>query len=374
VGQTFNLSGVQMVRYGDGITWRYKQDSGSGQCTNAYLGYWSNSPKLLECQAFTPAVATNPTAMPGSAPAIDLSKIPLSNPGFTTDRVRSTTEIAPLGGDGTGSFRSVCEFSHMKSDDSLVNPNQPGASHLHTFFGNTGADAYSTATSIATTGASTCRGGTINRSAYWVPTLIDTSNGTPLAAVATFYYKTGYNGISPSEISPLPEGLRMITGNPKANSNENSSANGNWSCENVPSGIQAPPSSKSIPNCPVGSEIRMNLSFPQCWDGINLDSPDHRSHMSYTVSGRCPTTHPVAISEISFHIVYPVKVANAPLLWRLSSDNYAGDLPGGLSNHGDWMNGWKSEFMNAFVKGCNQAARDCKSHLLGDGRTFYGYQ
>ena len=96
--------------------------------------------------------------------------------------------------------------------------------------------------------------------------------------------------------------------------------------------------------------------------------------MSYTVGGRCPTTHPVAIPELSYHIIYPVKVANAPLLWRLSSDNYATNLPGGFSNHGDWINGWKSEFMNAFVKGCDQAARDCHSHLLGDGRQFFGYQ
>ena len=21
--------------------------------------------------------------------------------------------------------------------------------------------------------------------------------------------------------------------------------------------------------------------FPQCWDGVNLDSPDHKSHMAY---------------------------------------------------------------------------------------------
>jgi hypothetical protein len=311
--------------------------------------------------------------MPGSAPAIDISKIPLSNPGFTTDRVMATTEVAPLGGDGTGSFRDVCEYSHMKFDDPLVYPNQPGASHLHTFFGNTIVNAYSTPDSIASTGPSSCNGGTMNRSAYWVPTLIDTSNGTPLAlTAATFYYKSGYNGISPSEINPLPAGLRMFAGNPKGNSPE--TAGGTWSCENVPAGVQAPPVSTSIPNCPVGSDIRMNLSFPQCWDGVNLDSPDHRSHMSYTVGGRCPTTHPVAIPELSYHIIYPVKVANAPLLWRLSSDNYATNLPGGFSNHGDWINGWKSEFMNAFVKGCDQAARDCHSHLLGDGRQFFGYQ
>jgi hypothetical protein len=36
--------------------------------------------------------------------------------------------------------------------------------------------------------------------------------------------------------------------------------------------------------------------------------------------------------------------------------------------HGDWFNGWKKDIMDAWVKGCNQASRDCHAHLLGDGR------
>ncbi|MGK3966620.1 hypothetical protein WMF01_39210 [Sorangium sp. So ce1667] len=48
--------------------------------------------------------------------------------------------------------------------------------HLHTFLGNTLADAFSTQKSLATTGNSTCHGGIINRSACWVSSLID-ANG-----------------------------------------------------------------------------------------------------------------------------------------------------------------------------------------------------
>lgn len=45
--------------------------------------------------------------------------------------------------------------------------------------------------------------------------------------------------------------------------------------------------------------IMANRYFPTCWDGVNLDSPDHRSHVAYPESGtlesggRCPSTHPV---------------------------------------------------------------------------------
>ena len=34
--------------------------------------------------------------------------------------------------------------------------------------------------------------------------------------------------------------------------------------------------------CPAG--IMVNVRFPTCWDGVNLDSPDHMSHVAYRMS------------------------------------------------------------------------------------------
>jgi hypothetical protein len=31
--------------------------------------------------------------------------------------------------------------------------------------------------------------------------------------------------------------------------------------------------------CPAG--MMVNVRFPTCWDGVNLDSPDHMSHVAY---------------------------------------------------------------------------------------------
>jgi hypothetical protein len=101
---------------------------------------------------------------------------------------------------------------------------------------------------------------------------------------------------------------------------------------------------------------------------MNLDSPDHKSHMSYPVGGACPKTHPVPLPEVSYNIVYDVTEANAPLSWRLSSDTYDSTKPGGYSSHGDWFNGWNQDVMKAFVKNCDQASMDCHANLLGDGR------
>lgn len=298
-------------------------------------------------------------------PTINTSRIPTGSAGSSVDRVSVTTE-QPGPGDGTGAFRTFCAFSHMAFDDPIVFPGQPGRSHLHAFFGNTGTNGNSTATSIATSGNSTCRGGTLNRSSYWVPAMIDTRDGTPVRpSESHFYYKTGYLGVVPSTVQPFPAGLRMIAGDTR-----NAAPGGpfNYTCHTA-TGTTA--ETYGIQNCPVGSELWQHIAFPQCWDGVNLDSPDHKSHMAYGTGRGCPSSHPVPLPEITFNIVYVVTEANAPLRWRLASDNYSSTLPGGYSAHGDWFNGWRQEAMESFVRNCNRPALDCRSHLLGDGRAIY---
>lgn len=294
-------------------------------------------------------------------PVVDATKIPVASAGFAVDRVMVASD-QPTSSDGTGAFRTVCDFSHMAFDDPIVFPGQPGRSHLHTFFGNTGVTGNSTAASIASTGNSTCRGGTVNRSAYWVPSIIDTRNGTPIRPTEShFYYKTG--SIAPSAIRPAPLGLRMIAGDPK-----NAAPSGPFifSCDG-----NDQVDGHAIPNCPAGSAVWQGIDFPQCWDGVNLDSPDHKSHMAYPSGRACPASHPVPIPAITFIIIYPVTETNSARHWRLSSDNYANSLPGGYSLHADWFHGWKQDIMDTFVRHCDQTALDCGSHLLGDGRAIY---
>ena len=57
---------------------------------------------------------------------------------------------APAPSTGTQGARFVtrCTYSHTLSDDPIVHPNQPGASHSHDFFGNKTTDAFSTLASL----------------------------------------------------------------------------------------------------------------------------------------------------------------------------------------------------------------------------------
>jgi Domain of unknown function (DUF1996)/Domain of unknown function (DUF4124) len=294
-------------------------------------------------------------------PAVDISKQAAPMTGESSLRVQATSEKPTVNSDNTGQFRVVCGYSHMSNDDPIIYPNQQGAAHHHSFFGNTSADFKSNPSTLSTTGNSTCTGGIMNRSAYWVPSMIDTATKTPIKPDRIMvYYKTD----SPGLVVTPPKGLRMIAGDskstvPQAEGLVRFTCNQDYNTRKL-----------HIPACSQGQTMEETLSFPNCWDGKNLDSPDHKSHMAYRKSASCPTTHPVSIPDITFNVTYTVNTPGGTANWKLASDNYTGGT-GGNSLHGDWMNGWDETFSAAFTNNCLKKGVDCHAHLIGDGRQFY---
>ena len=293
--------------------------------------------------------------------------IPAPVAGFSGVRISTTGEMPSPSSDGIGSFRTVCDYSHMNFDDAIVFPGRVNATHLHVYFGNTSANANTTPANVVTQGNSTCRGGIANRSAYWIPAMIDTRNGAPMRpSLMHVYYKSGYQGLSAAAITAPPPGLRMIAGD-----SMNTVVRVSWDTPiqyGCNSGGQT-----TIPNCSPGSTLEMHVDYPQCWDGVNLDSPDHKSHMAYGNGRGCPASHPVPIPAISMIAEYPVVGQNTST-WRLSSDRNG--APAGTSGHGDWMNGWRGQtageyLPSIFVPRVINPARDGGSHMIGDGRAMY---
>lgn len=57
--------------------------------------------------------------------------------------------------------------------------------------------------------------------------------------------------------------------------------------------------------CPDG--IRFELMFPSCWDGVNLDSEDHKSHVAYpnlVIDGTCPDDYPVRLPGLFYETIW----------------------------------------------------------------------
>lgn len=293
--------------------------------------------------------------------------------------ITPSTEEYGLREDGSGAFRTHCLESHQAFDDPLVAPGQPGAAHHHVFFGNPTVDAYTSAASLKTATETTCDGGTLNRSAYWVPALYDAYGARIEYVEPLFYYKTGYHLPAASIVAP-PEGLEMIAGNAAATAAQNTQVVkfrcASWTSDEVWFDPGDPLDHvATIPECPLDDLLEVRIVFPQCWDGVNLDAPDHQAHMAYpsratppeTGTGACPASHPVAIPEISYNFaIYVTKETGPSSAWRLASDPEGGAL-GGVSAHADWMNGWDADVMQRVVANCLNPAVECGVGLLGDG-------
>jgi hypothetical protein len=319
-----------------------------------------------------PTSAPGPTGTPPGI-AVDESRIPAPAAGVSGPRI-GPQQYGTSYNDGVGAFRINCFYSHMNFDDPIVAPGQSRATHLHVFFGNTGVNASSTSQSIASSGNSTCSGGTLNRTAYWAPAMIDTATGTPLVPNGGHglqtYYKTGYQGVHTSQVVNFPAGLRIIAGDARR-----TTAPGSASAPHVAvyhCGVSGP-IQLSIPSCAPGQELIMSVLFPQCWDGRNLDSADHRSHMAYGTWGPvygqngagCPASHPVPLPQITMNMRYLVGPGGTST-WRLSSDTYSG--PAGYSGHADWWNGWDAGTFQRVINNCYSTGIDCQMNLLGDGQ------
>jgi hypothetical protein len=236
-------------------------------------------------------------------------------------------------------FVSVCRFSHRNTDDPIVYPGHPGLSHDHSFVGNTTTDAFSTLPSLRA-GSTTCQRPN-DTAAYWMPTLLVA--GKPLAPLsATIYYRRHTR----DHVIPFPAGLKMIAGDSHAMSPQSLRVT-YWNC-GVEAGV--PPSS-AVPMCPSmrGSDLRLHVNFPSCWDGVNLDSSDHKSHMAYPVRRACPADHPVAVPAIS--LIYRYPTSGGADVELASMGQYSG--------HADFFNAWNERALTRLVNHCLNGLRHC---------------
>jgi Domain of unknown function (DUF1996) len=262
--------------------------------------------------------------------AVALTAVALAAPvvAAATGAARTVAErVAERAPAGNGLFfRSVCTLSHTATDDPIVHPGMEGMSHSHEFFGNTTTNADSTLSSLLGQ-PTTCRiaGDT---AAYWVPTLYDDGVRVAPSFVFAYYFADGARG----SIRPFPAGLKVIAGDSRATTPQSTRVVG-WKCASLNQQLSADPIA-----CP-GSHAVLVHNFPDCWDGRNLDSADHKSHLAYRTRGQCPTTHPVALPQLSLRIHY--RLPSTTGLTLAAGSIYAA--------HADFFNAWDQGVLTRLV-------------------------
>jgi hypothetical protein len=267
-----------------------------------------------------------------------------------------------------GEFRISCAISHMGFEDPMVWPGRRFWHH-HTFAGNPNIDR--STTDPRAYPDSLCAGGNINRSGYWFPSVIDTRFGMPVVPAGVAVYYKGQ-----PDTLPAPD-LRFIAGDPMRQTPRDPSVLpvSRWTCY-IPNGpVLTQGLGDEIPvKCPVGARIIWAITFPNCWNGKQVDSPDHKSHMATAgvapprAPNACPWSHPQRIFDISLNVHFTVDAADDPSRWRLSSDAYDWTKPAGYSAHADWWNGWDEAFLAAIKAECHDKNRECGQDNAPDTR------
>jgi hypothetical protein len=351
-------------------------DGGSGSADDSLsaLARGGNKDKI---KFPSPAPSPSPSATSSTDavvedPATGTMQLAAIDDGLTESNYLTAVPLASSGApDVVGAFRFLCPPSHISYDDPIVHPGQPGANeHLHIFFGNTGTNASSTFQSLRTSGDSTCRN-MLNRSAYWQPAMLGKNTaGQDVVIVedyTNFYYKRRPASDPAAEGIPvaLPRGLKFVFGGMERPARFKCISDDRNVTDWLPTLQQA------LSLCAAGQQIDMAQSTPECWDGKNLDSADHRSHLTFLLrdknSGKefCPSTHPYLLPRLTFQRIFTIRSDDVTTTWRLSSD-MPGDEPGSMA-HADYIMAWNEDVHARWMGACINKLLTCSDGNLGDG-------
>ncbi|MFJ5775311.1 DUF1996 domain-containing protein [Streptomyces sp. NPDC093094] len=279
-------------------------------------------------------------------------------------------------GDGasTGTFTSSCGVNAeglFNSDNVIVAPGVTnGAHHFHDYIGNQANDAFASDDDLAAAGTSCVDQG--DKSSYYWP-VVRLQNGTqeqdaqspgggiegnageivtPKEVTLTFV------GSQSGEVTAMPRLMRIITGDAKAFVNGPGNANASWSC----TGFEDRQLKDKYPLCPSGSDVVRTFKFQSCWDGRNIDSANHRTHVAFADgSGNCPGGFQ-AIPQLVQRIVYDVDAPSLDDGGRTTPlfavDSFPEQLHKPVTDHGDFINVFDEGLMGEMVD-CINSGRQC---------------
>ncbi len=309
---------------------------------------------------------------------------------MTVTPVSSTFDTAPLivpgygipksmAPDVVGAFRFICSPGQLNYDDPILYPGQKGASpHLHQWYGNTGGNYASTYASLRTSGDSTCSD-MLNRSAYWIPALMNAAGKVIVPDYMSIYYKRRPDSdpecfrMAAKGCVGLPTGLRVVSGYDMKRMGQAQPENMTFHFRCISPGKPSDHRgtfAEAVTDCGGAGQVMAAINFGSCWNG-QLDSADHRSHVAHTSYGdwgyeKCPSTHPYVLPELTQGIVYTIEKGDGDL-W-FSSDRMNGmTMAGGSTFHADYMEGWDPPTRAIWERECIGKMRDCSDGVLGDG-------
>lgn len=334
------------------------QQGGTGQSSN---GQSSNGTSGQAQGNANGQAGNGPTA----ADFVDITKV---QPNVTA-KAKKTASAS------TGSFTTRCGVNANKNhntDNVIVAPGVTnGAHHLHDYVGNQKVNAFSSNDTFLQGGTS-CQNKN-DLSAYYWP-VVRVQDGTQdfdqnadgggkegnVGKILTpVQAQIKYVGSPTGKVVAMPQFLRIITGDAKTTTNGLANANAHWSCTGFENKVQL---TEQYPICPKGSQVVRTFAFQSCWDGTNIDSANHRTHVAFAdANGNCANGFK-AIPQLTMRLVYnitPPTVANGLVKNAYAVDGFPEQLHKPATDHDDFISVTTGN-LAAKIAACINAGRRCQ--------------
>ncbi|ORY12630.1 hypothetical protein BCR34DRAFT_587097 [Clohesyomyces aquaticus] len=259
----------------------------------------------------------------------------------------------------------------------------PGAAsgHVHTISGGNGFNFSMTYAQARASQCSTCN---IKQdlSNYWSPKLyfraqngsflsvpiIGDNDGGNLGGMAIYYLTRG--GPKNDKLRAFPPEFRMVAGDSMKRVATDDFAGRAVSHKCVGG---SGPDTKGLPTQKC-DQIRVQVTFPSCWDGKNKDSKNHKDHVSYPKNGNydggeCPSTHPVHLVTLFYEVYYDTKGFKNMWYGNQQPFVFANGDATGYGYHGDFVNGWDEKVLQTALDNCVDGTPNCPAQTFGQFRS-----
>jgi hypothetical protein len=161
-----------------------------------------------------------------------------------------------------------------------------------------------------------------------------------------------FRGSPVSKVTAMPQFLRALSGDAKPAINGTANARAAWTCTGHENTILA-----KYPICPAGTKVERIHDFPSCWDGKNIDSANHRTHIVFPdANGRCQNGFK-AVPQLRITLVYDIPL-DVQQNGEYKVDSFAEEHHDPLSDHDDFGNVMSQRLMWRLVN-CINTGRIC---------------